>query len=51
MILSNIFENKGRRLMGLYDSGESGGLLGLGIMMIMENFHRVGKYDNLSMEL
>lgn len=50
MIFSNIFENKGRRLMGLYDSGELGGLLGLVIMMIIENFHRVRKYDNLNME-
>jgi len=34
MILSNIFENNGRRLMGLYDSGDSGGLPGLGISIV-----------------
>lgn len=34
--------------MGLYDSEEPGGLFGLGIMTITENFHRIGKYINLS---
>jgi len=51
IILSKIFENSEKRLMGLYDSGESGGLPGLRIMMMIENFHRLRKYDNLSMEL
>jgi len=43
IIRSKIFENSGRRLMGLYDSGESGGLPGLGIIMMIENFQRTGK--------
>ena len=51
IILSKFFENSGRRLIGLYDSGESGGLPGLRIMMMTENFQRFGKYDSLSMEL
>jgi len=51
IIRSKIFENSGRRLMGLYDSGESGGLPGLGIIMMIENFQRTGKYDSLSIEL
>jgi len=51
IIRSKMFENSGRRLMGLYDSLESGGLPGLGIIMIIENFQRTGKYDSLSIEL
>lgn len=51
IILSNIFENSGTRLMGLYDSGESGGLPGLAIIMMIENVHKAGKYDSLSIEL
>lgn len=37
--------------LGLYDSGESGDLWGLMIIKMVENFHRLGKYDSLSMEL
>lgn len=51
IIFSNIFENNGSRLIGLYDLGESDGLFGLRIMVITENFHRTGKYESLSMEL
>jgi hypothetical protein len=51
IIFSKIFENSGRRLIGLYDLGESGGFPGLRIMMITENFHRTGKYESLNMEL
>jgi hypothetical protein len=51
IIRSKFFENSGRRLMGLYDSGESGGLPGLGIILMIENFQRTGKYDSLSIEL
>lgn len=51
IILSKIFENSGIRLMGLYNSEESGGLSGLNIMMMIENFHRLGNYDSFSLEL
>jgi hypothetical protein len=51
IIFSKIFENSGRRLIGLYDLGESGGFSGLRITMITENFHRTGKYKSLNMEL
>ncbi|KAL4123004.1 hypothetical protein QTP88_015237 [Uroleucon formosanum] len=42
IIHSNIFENSGRRLMGLYDSEESGSLTDLGIITIIENFQITG---------
>lgn len=45
---SKILENSGRRLIGLY---ESGGFPGLRIIMIIENFHTVGKYVSLIIEL
>lgn len=48
---SNIFEKKGRRLMGLYEFGESGGFPGLGNIMITENFQRSGKCESLSIAL
>ena len=47
---SKIFENNGSKLIGLYDLGKSGGLPGLRIMMITENFHRTGKYESLNVE-
>jgi hypothetical protein len=48
IIFSKIFENSGRRLIGLYNLGESGDFPGL---MITENFYRTGKYESLNMEL
>jgi len=39
---SKILEKKGKRLMGLYEAGESGGFLGLRIMLITKNFHSIG---------
>lgn len=37
-----------RRLIGMYDSGY---LRGLGIIMIVENFQSLGKYESISMKL
>lgn len=44
-----IFEKKGKRLIGLYDPGESRGLFCLANITICENFHSIGKYDSLNM--
>ena len=44
IIFSKIFENIGNKLIRLYESEESGGLPGLRIMIITENFHRTGIY-------
>lgn len=41
----------GRRLIGLYDSGFSGGLFGLRIRIMIECFQAPGKYDNLNSAL
>jgi hypothetical protein len=38
-------------VIGLYDEGKSSGLSGLGIKIILENFHRSGKYDRRKIEL
>jgi hypothetical protein len=48
---SNTLEKKGRRLIGLYELGESAGFPGLSIIIMIENFHSKGKYESLSMEL
>lgn len=40
---SRTFEKNGRRLIGLYDDGDSGGLPGFGINIIIEDFHWSGK--------
>jgi len=40
---SRTFEKNGRRLIGLYDEGDSGGLPGFGINIIIEDFHWSGK--------
>jgi hypothetical protein len=48
---SNTLEKKGRRLIGLYELGESAGFPGLSIIIMIENFHSKGKYNNLSIEL
>jgi len=37
--LSRTFEKNSRRLIGLYDDGDSGGLPGFGINIIIEDFH------------
>lgn len=36
---SRTFEKNGRRLIGLYNEGDSGNLPGFGISIIMEDFH------------
>ena len=48
---SRILAKKGSRLIGRKEVIESGGLLGLGTRMMVENFHSMGKYDSLIMEL
>ena len=50
-IFSKIFERVGRRLIGLYDAGFSGGLFGLRMSITMECFQEFGKKDNLSIAL
>jgi hypothetical protein len=50
-IFSTIFDMVGRRLIGLYDSGFSGGLFGLRIRIMIECFQAPGKYDNLNSAL
>lgn len=49
--VSSTFPKKGNRLIGLYDVTRSGGLFGFGKSMNLENFHKSGKYDNLSVAL
>jgi hypothetical protein len=49
--LSRILAKKGNRLMGRLEEMESGGLLGFGTRIIIENFQRVGKYESLRKEL
>lgn len=51
MSLSRTLEKNGSKLIVLYDVVKSGGLFGFGNRMILENFHRSGKYDSLSMAL
>jgi len=48
---SNTLEKKGRRLIGLYELGESAGFPGLSIIIMIENFQNKGKYESLIMEL
>lgn len=48
---SKIFEKVGRRLIGLYDAGFSGGLFDTRMSVTMEYFQVLGKKDNLSIEL
>ena len=48
---SRILAKNGSKLIGRKEVIESGGLLGLGTRMMVENFHRMGKYDSLIMEL
>jgi len=48
---SRILAKKGSKLIGRKEVIESGGLLGLGTRMMVENFHCMGKYDSLIMEL
>jgi len=48
---SNTLEKKGRRLIGLYELGESAGFPGLSIIIMIKNFQSRGKYESLSMEL
>jgi len=45
--ISKTFERKGKRLIGLNEVGVSSGLSGLENGTILENFHNIGKYDNL----
>lgn len=45
--LSKIFDKKGKRLIGLNVVRVSNGLLGLGKIIILKNFHYNGKYDSL----
>jgi len=49
--LSNTFERKGKRLIGLNDVGVSSGLSGLENRTILENFHSNGKYESLRIAL
>jgi len=49
--LSQILEKKGKRLIGLYEPGDSGGSFGLTNITMCENFHRIGKYDCLCIAL
>jgi len=50
-IFSRIFAREGRRLIGRYEEGSSGGLPGLWIKIIIDFFHVGGKYDRRMMEL
>jgi len=43
MSFSRILAKKGSRLIGRKEEIKSGGLLGLGTRIIVENFHRLGK--------
>lgn len=45
--LSKIFDKKGKRLIGLNEVRVSNGLLGLGKIIILKNFHYNGNYDSL----
>jgi len=49
--LSNTFERKGNRLIGLNDVGVSSGLSGLENRTILENFPSNGKYESLRIAL
>jgi len=50
-ILSRIFAREGRRLIGRYEEGSSGGLPGLWINIIIDFFYVGGKCDRRMMEL
>jgi len=41
-------QKKGRRLIILYELGESGGFTGLGIIIMIKNFQSRRKYESLS---
>lgn len=41
----------GSTFIGRKEGIESGGLLGLGTRIMVENFHRIGKYESFKMEL
>lgn len=45
--LSKIFDKKCKRLIGLNEVGVSSGLSGLATRIILENFHKIGKYESL----
>lgn len=49
--LSNIMANKGKRHIGRYDEGRSGGLLDLRKIIMVENFQSSEKYASLSAAL
>jgi len=51
IIFSRIFENEGKRLIGRYDEGRSGGLSGFGIRIIMECFQERGMWERRRIEL
>jgi len=44
-------EKVGRRLIGLYEEGQSGGFFGFSMSIMIEYFHNIGKYDKRSIEL
>lgn len=50
-IFSNMFEMVGRRLIGLYDAGFSGGLFGSRSNIMIECFQELGKYGCLNKAL
>jgi len=45
--LSNIFDKKGNRPIGLNEVGESSILSDLANRIIFENVHKIGKYDSV----
>lgn len=49
--LLTISEKNARRLIGLYELEEFGGLPGFRIIIITKNVHKTGKYMSLIMEL
>jgi len=48
---SNIFDEKGSRLIGLYKVRVSNGFSGFVKRIILEDFYNIGKYENLSATL
>jgi hypothetical protein len=48
---SRVLAKNGSRLMGRKEEIESGGLLGLGTKIIVENFHKIGKQSKRKTEL
>jgi hypothetical protein len=45
--LSKMFDKKGKRLIGLNEVAVSSGLSGLAKKIILEYFHKIGKYESL----